>query len=170
MEKVDVYNNKREKLDIIKERENMLKGEYRISVHVWIMDDEKIWLQQRATDKKIFPNMWEQSGGGVLSGETSKVATIRECKEELNIDIKDDELIYIGSYIRVNDIVDIWLVNKEFNREKIKLQKEEVSKIKLVTFDELDSMISNGEVVPTINPSYALLKNYCNVYKRGKII
>ncbi len=167
---VDIYNNKREKLNITRERKMIKNGEYRLSVHVWIMKDNKIWIQKRDSNKKIFPNLWEQSGGGVISGETSKDAAIRECKEELNINISDDELVYIGSYLRVNDIVDIWLVNKNLNNEEIVLEEGEVSNIKFVTFDEFDKMIENNEVVPTINPSYKLLKNYCNIYIKGAIL
>lgn len=31
---------------------------------------------------------------------------------------------------------------------------------KLVTFEEFEKMIMNGEVVPTINPSYNLMKEF----------
>lgn len=169
VELVDVYNNKREKLGIKRERNSIENGEYRLSVHVWIMDNDKIWIQKRDKNKKIFPNLWEQSGGGVIAGETSKDAVIRECKEELNIDVFDNELVYIGSYIRVNDIVDIWLVHKSLNEENIVLEQGEVANIKFVTFEKFDEMINNKEVVPTINPSYILLKNYCSTYEKGNI-
>ena len=170
MEYVDIYNDKREKMNIKTERGNLKNGEYSISVHVWVIDNEKLLIQKRASNKKIFPDMWEQSGGGVIAGETSIQAVKRECKEELNIDVDDGELTYIGSYLRVTDIVDIWLLNKKIDNKKIKLQKEEVSDIKFVTFDEFDNMINDSKVVPTINPSYTLLKNYYNVYKRGSLI
>lgn len=165
MELVDVYNNKRDKLNLVRERKNIGKGEYRLSVHVWIMNDNKIGIQKRDSNKEIFPNLWEQSGGEVIAGETSKDAVIRECKEELNINILDSELIYIGSYLRIDDIVDIWLLNKNLDKENIILEKGEVSDIKFVTFDEFDKMIEDNKVVPTINPSYMLLRNYCETYK-----
>ncbi|EKC47070.1 NUDIX-family protein [human gut metagenome] len=68
--------------------------------------------------KKIFPGLWEQSGGGVISGETSLEAVKRETKEELGLDIQDEEITYIGSYTRVKDIVDIWLVQRIFSKDK----------------------------------------------------
>lgn len=170
MEKVDVYSNKREKTGKITERDNIEHGEYRLSVHVWFESKERILIQKRTQNKKIFPNLWEQTGGGALAGETSIDAVKRESKEELNIDVLDNELNYIGSYIRVNDFVDVWLVDKNIDIEKLSLQKEEVGDIKLVTFDEFDKMIENNEVVPTINPSYMLLKNYFNTYRKGKIL
>lgn len=170
MEKVDIYNKRRESMNYFKERGKMEEGEYSISVHVWILNGENIWIQKRSADKKIFPNLWEQSGGGVISGETSLNAVKRETQEELGIPLRDDEITYIGSYTRVKDIVDIWMVQNKISHKNIKMQREEVSTIKSVTFEEFDKMIEKGEVVPTINPSYDLLKNYCKVYMRGNLI
>ena len=69
--KVDVYNIRRENMNNFKERGKLEEGEYSISVHVWILDGKNIRIQKRSANKKIFPNLWEQSGGGVISGETS---------------------------------------------------------------------------------------------------
>lgn len=170
MEKVDLYNNKREPLNKTCERGNMLEGEYSLSVHVWILESEKLWLQKRSKDKKIFPNMWEQSGGGVLSGETSLEAVKRETKEELGVELLDKEIKYVGSYIRVKDIVDVWLVEKDISKEKIELQIEEVESVNLLSFEEIEDKINKKEMVPTLEPSYIMLKNYCNLYKKGKIV
>ena len=166
----DIFNKRREKLENIRERGKLEKNEYSISVHVWLLEDDKLWIQQRSNEKKMFPGLWEQSGGGVISGETSLEAVKRETKEELGLDIQDEEITYIGSYTRVKDIVDIWLVQRIFSKDKIILQDEEVANIKNVTFEEFDKMIENKEVVPTINPSYNLLKNYYDVYMKGEML
>ena len=170
MELVDVFNKRREKLEYTRERGKLDKNEYSISVHVWLLEGDKLWIQQRSYRKKIFPELWEQSGGGVIQGETSLEAVKRETIEELGLEIQDDEITYIGSYTRVKDIVDIWLIQRPFSKDKIILQEEEVENIKKVTFEEFDKMIENGEVVPTINLSYNLLKNYFNRYMKKKII
>lgn len=170
MENVDIFNKRREKLEKIRERGKLDNNEYSISVHVWLLEEDKLWIQQRSNEKKLFPKLWEQSGGGVLTGETSLRAAKRETKEELGLDIQDEEITYIGSYTRVKDIVDIWLVQRAISKDKIILQDEEVANIKNVTFEEFDKMIENKEVVPTINPSYNLLKNYYNTYMKGKMV
>lgn len=165
MEKVNVYNRNRELTDIIKERNKLEKGEYRISAHIWIINKEnKMLIQQRVAKAKKFPNMWSQTGGGVLVNENSKETVKRECKEELDLKIDEDEIYYIGSYIRKKDIVDVWLVKKEVDINNLKLEPNEVADVKLVTFEEFDYMIENGLVVPSINPSYLLVKNYYNNY------
>lgn len=170
MEKVDVYNKRRENMNILKERGTLEEGEYSISVHVWILEKDNILIQKRSDNRKMFPSLWEQSGGGVINGETSLNAVKREVREELGIRLNDDEIIYIGSYTRVKDIVDIWAVQKNILQDDIKLQKGEVSEIKKVTFKQFEEMLMSGEVVPTINPSYEILKRYYEVYMKGKLI
>ena len=170
MELVDVYNNKREQLNKTCKRGNMLEGEYSLSVHVWILEGEKLWMQKRSKEKRMFPSMWEQSGGGVINGETSLEAVKRETKEELGVELLDKEIKYVGSYIRVKDIVDVWLVEKDISKEKIELQIEEVESIKLLTFEEIEEMINKKEMVPTLEPSYMMVRNYCDLYKKGKMI
>ena len=150
MENVDIFNKRREKLENIRERGKLEKNEYSISVHVWLLEDDKLWIQQRSNEKKIFPGLWEQSGGGVISGETSLEAVKRETKEQLGLDI--------------------FVLQRIFSKYKIILQDEEVANIKNVTFEEFDKMIENKEIVPTINPSYNLLKNYYDVYMKGKML
>lgn len=167
MEKVDIYDRNREKTYKVKERNKLEEGEYRISVHIWIVNSKnELLIQKRTMDSKKFPGMWSQTGGGVLAGENSKEAVKRESKEELNLEIKDDEIYYIGSYVRKKDIADVWLVKKQIEVNNLKLQEEEVAEIKLVTFEEFDEMIKNGIVVPSINPSYLLMKNYFNNYMK----
>lgn len=163
MEKVNVYNRNREITDKIKERNSLEKGEYRISVHIWIINSKsELLIQQRSETSKKFPSMWSQTGGGVLAGETSKEAVKREAKEELGINVEDEELYYISSYVRTRDIVDVWLVKKDI--DKLELQKEEVAEAKFISFEDFDNMIKDKKVVPTINPSYFLMKNYIDNY------
>lgn len=163
MEKVNVYNRNREITDKIKERNSLEKGEYRISVHIWIINSKgELLIQQRSKTSKKFPSMWSQTGGGVLAGETSKEAVKREAKEELEINVEDEELYYISSYVRTRNIADVWLVKKDI--DKLELQKEEVAEAKFVSFEDFDNMIKDKKVVPTINPSYFLMKNYIDNY------
>ncbi len=161
MEKVNIYNRNREITNKIKERNNLDEGEYRISAHIWIVDSKnRLLIQKRTANSKKFPNMWSQTAGGVIAGENSKEAVKRESKEELNLEVKDNEIYYIGSYVRKKDIVDVWLVKKEIEIGNLKLQEDEVADVKCVTFHEFEKMIKSGIVVPSINPSYMLIKNY----------
>ena len=165
MEKVDIYNKFREKTGNIKNRKELLNGEYRISTHIWIKDSKnRILIEKRSEKEDKFPGMWAQVGGGVKTGDTSKNTVFKECKEELDYDVKEENLFYVGTYIRTKDIVDVWMVNQDVNINELKFQKDEVSDVKLVSFEEFDEMIKNGKVVPSINPSYILVKNFNECY------
>lgn len=165
MEKVDIYNKFREKTEDVKGRKELINGEYRISTHIWIINFEnKILVEKRSEKEDKFPGMWAQVGGGVKAGDTSKITVFKECKEELNYDVEEKNLFYIGSYIRTKDIVDVWLVKQDIDIRMLTLQEDEVAEAKLVTFDEFDKMIDSEMVVPSINPSYTLVKNYIEKY------
>lgn len=51
----------------------------------------------------MWPNMWDiTSGGHVLAGEFGFQATIRECKEELGIELNKNDITFIGSTTSTN--------------------------------------------------------------------
>jgi len=55
----------------------------------------QIFIQDRRGFKK--PD-WGHFGGGIEANETPLEAVIRESKEELDIDVKPDELKYLGTF------------------------------------------------------------------------
>ena len=165
MEQVDILNRFREQTGVTKGRKELVKGEYRISTHIWVMDSNgRILVLKRSEQEDKFPGMWAQVGGGVVAGDTSKETVIKECLEELGLTVKEENMYYVASYIRTRDIVDVWLVRQNVNLEELVLQEEEVADARLVTLKEFDSMIDSGLVVPSINPSYYLMKNYVEQY------
>ena len=97
--------------------------------------------------------MWDVTvGGHVDSNEFGRQALIREVKEELGIDIKDDDIKYLIGSTSVNkkeNIIDkhyneCYLITKEIDIEKIDLQKEEVSEVKYFTKREILERINNN--------------------------
>ena len=83
-------------------------------------DKNEILIQQRSSNRKMFPNMWTNTGGACISGETSILTVIRELKEELNIDVNKEHLEFIASYKREKDYVDVWLLKENINTNDIK--------------------------------------------------
>ena len=107
MEMVDKFDNKRRPLNKTTERHEKIEGEYRQSVHTWIQNSKgEFLIQKRTPNKNFFPNMWSQTGGGVDTGETTFQAAVRECKEELGIDIDTSNMELIMSFKRKFDFVD----------------------------------------------------------------
>ena len=163
MELVDKLNNKRELLNKVTDRHDKINGEYRQSVHTWIMNSKgQFLIQKRSPNKNTFPNMWSQTGGGVDSGETTLQAALRECKEELGIDIDKKDIEFILSFKRKYDFVDVWLVRHDYDIEKLVLQKEEVSEVKWATLDEVKELMKQGQVAKSIEIYFDMFINLIN--------
>lgn len=72
---------------------------------VWVVlgalinKDDQLLLSQRLTGK-YFEGVWELPGGKIEPAETPEHALIRELKEELSIDVKEDDIepLTFGSY------------------------------------------------------------------------
>lgn len=152
MEAIDKLNNKKETINKIGDRSDKILGEYNQVVHVWIINDKNEFLiQKRSLNKKVFPGMWSQTGGGVDAGETSLQGALRETKEELGIEIPKDNIEFMLSFKRKFNYLDTWLVRMNIDLADITIQKEEVSEVKWVNKETLIKMHDNGELAPSID-------------------
>ena len=158
MELVDIYNNKHELTGLKKERKELQNGEYRLSCFVWIINDKnELLIQQRLASAKKCPNMWETCSGGAVSGDTAKTGILREIEEELGIKVKEENLTYIGSVIRLMDYVEVFVLKENIDVKDVKIQEDEVQDVKWVSIPEFENMIDSGIVSDT---SYFLFKEY----------
>lgn len=88
MEIIDLYDNKKRKLNkaMIREDGEPNDGEYKLSVHTWVMNNKgEFLLQKRSENLKRNPGKWAFTGGAVDTGESSLDGAIREVQEELRI-------------------------------------------------------------------------------------
>ena len=122
------------------------RGEYHLVVHIWTVDGKgKILIQRRSDSKPLMHGEWAATGGAAIAGEVSRFAACRELKEELGIDKRRDELLYVTRMIRRNSLLDIYLTFTDCNPEELTLQQDEVAEVKWVSADELAEMVKNGE-------------------------
>lgn len=158
MELVDVLDKQKIFTGKIVDKHNVPQDFYRLSVHVWIINDRnELLLQQRLSTAHKFPNMWSNTGGAVQAGETSIEGVIRELNEELGIEVTKEELEFIASYKRLRDFADVWLLNKNININDITVAEDEVQNIKWVTIEEFEKMLLDKKAVRS---SYDYLKLY----------
>lgn len=152
MEKWDIFDENMNKTGkIIKYNELLQEGEYHLSIHVWIENiDKKYILQKRAKTMKRFPDMWSVVTGGVIAGEKAIEAAIRETKEELGIEISKKNMKKLGIVKRKYDFVEIWKATQEIDLNKIRMQKSEVSEVKLSSKIEIKEMIKQGIVAESV--------------------
>ena len=165
MEKIDVIDKDGNKTGESIPRDKVHReGLWHKSVHVWIINNEKeLLLQKRSPEKDSHPNEWDISTAGhIPSGETPIGTAIREAKEELGIDVKENEFEKLFTlknqsvqreerFIN-NELVDVYLVRKNLELNKLELQPEEVSEVRLVHYKNLHRIITKE------TPGYVLHK------------
>ena len=142
------------------------KGLWHKAVVVFIVrnDNKRVLLQQRSATKKLWPNLWDITAGGhVLTGELGHQAVLRETNEELGIELKSDDLEFIGATTSENikgDIVnrhynEYYIAHKDIDIKNISLQEEEVQDIKW--FDK-------EEIIKRVNENYKDLTDKIGVW------
>ena len=162
MELFDVYDENRKALNYTKERgESLKENEYNIGIEAWIFSNNKLLLTKRSP-LKSHPNMWEVPGGCSQTNETSTDTLFREMKEEINLSLNNIEYKLLDTVLYKHQFVDIYYINTKIDINNIKLQKEEVSDIKLVTKEEMEEMITNNIIVPSVVERYNKIKDRIN--------
>jgi isopentenyldiphosphate isomerase len=151
MEIWDLYDK-----DRIKTGETMVRGSqfkentYHLVIHVCIFNLEgKMLIQQRQPFKDGWPNMWDITvGGSALSGDTSQLAAEREVYEEIGYKLSLDG---IRPSLTINfdkGFDDIYLIQKDIDISKLKLQYEEVQSVNWASKEEILSMIDEEIFIP----------------------
>ncbi len=131
-----------------------LKGYFHNTAHVWLYTKQgEILLAQRADSKSICPLLWDVSvAGHVDASETIEHAATREVKEEIGLDLIENNLHKIGvsecfqSY--PNGIVDnefhhTFISELNVEIKDLSLDKNEVEDVKLVNLHEFQNLIDN---------------------------
>ena len=123
------------------------------AVAVFIVNSKnQVLLRKRSKTQKMWPDMWDLSSEGhVDSGEFGFQAIEREVKEKLGIEVKG-EITFIGATFSTNikkDIInkhvnEYYIINKDIDETKLKLQEQEVSEVKWIEKDEIIKRIKNN--------------------------
>lgn len=124
----------------------LMRGEYHLVVHIWVVgSDGRVLIQRRSDDKPLMPGEWAATGGAAVSGEDSRTAAKRELFEELGLDIEPENFILIKRIMRKNSFLDVYLVYCDVDIKDLRLQKEEVACAAWVHRNKLMSMVRKGE-------------------------
>ena len=151
----DILDENGNKTGKIKLRSEVYRdGDWHKGVHIWIINDKgEILLQRRCATKDSNPNMLDISSAGHLTaGDESLSGAIRELKEELNLDVKPEELQFIKTLKRNskytstfinNEFDDLYILRTTKSIDDMKYQEEEISEIFFVPYKEFKSMVEN---------------------------
>lgn len=90
------------------------------AVAVAIIKNNKVLIAQRPDNKK-FPLLWEFPGGKLEKNETLSQCAIRELKEELDIDIKLNNLLDCNKLLEESNSIKMYLFTATTENKKPKL-------------------------------------------------
>lgn len=135
--------------------EQVPKGYYYLIVAVIIENSNGEFLIQKRVERK--GGKWALTAGHPKSGESSFEGICSETMEEIGIDIRNDDLKLVDTWINNDQIFDIYYLKKDINMEDIVIQEEEVDGVKYVPLEEIYDMNSRGE----FHPNHFILFNKC---------
>lgn len=149
----DIYDKDKKLTGRQMERNNwtLKDDEYHLTVlGVIERRDGKYLITQRAADKAWAAGWWEVSGGGVMAGETSEQAVMREVLEETGLDVSKAEGGYAFTYHRENPgkgdnyFVDVYKFILDFDEKDVVLQTREAPAFKIASLDEIKELADAG--------------------------
>lgn len=114
---------------------------------IFIENSKGEFLIQKTSPSR--ESVYATTGGHVSYGSTFEETIINEVKEELGIDITNDNIIEMNTYIRERVIQKVFYLKKDINISEITIQEDEVEFIEWLTKEEINEIIKNKEFRPS---------------------
>ena len=148
MELNDIYNEQRELTGRVHRRGTAWQpGEYGVVVCVWVYDGKGHLLLTRRAKGKSFAGTWENSGGAVQAGESSREAIARELFEETGIkadpEDKDRNMFY-----------DHYCLKRRVRLKDVVLLPGETDDVMWASFGKVHWMIRTGKICKIIGHQF----------------
>lgn len=153
MEKIDLYNSDKQKLDkvFIREKDKLLENEYYLLEQAWIINNKNEVLLTQRNFNKSYGGMWEAITGHVKFGETDLEGIQREISEEIGLNIEKNELRFFKSFICNQAIIDVWIIKKDVNLKDLSLKNDEVINAKFVSILEFKTMLNTNKIISNLS-------------------
>ena len=112
-------------------------------VLIFIENSKGEFLIQKTSPSR--ENVYATTGGHVSYGSTFEETVINEVKEELGIDITNDNIILMNTYIRERVIQKVFYLKKNISINDITIQEDEVENIEWLSKEKINELIENNE-------------------------
>ena len=119
-------------------------GYFPMVVMIALQNNKGEFLMQKRVETK--GGDWGVTGGHPKSGETCEQGIITEVKEELGIDISNDEFVEFDSGCDGKDCYKMYYLKKDIDLKDITIQKEELTEVKWFSIEELQKMVESKEL------------------------
>lgn len=151
MEWNDIYDENRQLTGKVHQRGTPWgPGEFGLVVCVWVYDGNGHILLTRRAKGKSFAGTWENSGGAVKAGETSRQAIARELYEETGIRAEEDEFELVDSDRDRHNFYDFYCLKRQVPLKDIVLLPGETDGVQWVSFGKIHWMIRTGKICKII--------------------
>ena len=146
MELLDVYDSQGNKTGRVVERGNkneIFNNDEHIAVAIiYIENDKGEFLIQKTSKEK--GEHYSSTGGHISYGEDAYSTIGREVKEELGIDVSNDNIINLGHICVDFPVRFMFYLKKNINLNDITLQKDEVKSVSYMSVDKIRDILDKG--------------------------
>ena len=143
---LDVYDSLGNKTGRIvareKKDETFSKDEHIAVAIIYIENDRNEFLIQKTSKEK--GGHYSSTGGHIKHGEDAFTTIVREVKEELGIDVSNDNIISLGHICVDFPVRFMFYLKKNINLNDITLQKDEVESVSYMDVDTIKDILDKG--------------------------
>ena len=155
MEWNDIYDEHRNLTGRLHQRGTPWQpGAYGAVVCVWVYDGRGHLLLTRRAKGKSFAGTWENSGGAVQAGETSRQAIARELFEETGIRAEEEEFELLDTDRDRNIFYDHYCLKRQISLKEIVLAEGETDSVMWASFGKVRWMIRTGKICKIIGNQF----------------
>ena len=142
MEYLNLYDREGKLLNkkgIRGEKHNDLVG----IVIIFIENSKGEFLIQKTSASR--GDIFATTGGHVSYGATFEETVISEVKEELGLDIKNEKVIEVYTYIKEHYVQKVYYLKKDIDIKDLTIQEDEVAYVKWLSKENINKLIQNNE-------------------------
>lgn len=149
--------------EIVERKEAHRCGIAHRTAHVWIVrrvnGRVQILLQKRCQNKDSFPGCYDiSSAGHIPAGMEFRASAIRELKEELNVEISEDQLIecgdrflqfdteFYGEEFHDRQFSRVFLLWLDWEEQDFTVQKEEIESVRWMDFEQCKKAVRENTI------------------------
>lgn len=157
MEYLNLYDNNGNLL-----KEKGIRGKDNVGlvgiVIIFIENSKGEFLIQRTSVSK--GNTFATTGGHVSYGSTFLDTVINEVNEELGINISNEKVVEINTYIEEDYIQKIYYLRKDIDIYDVTIQESEVQYVEWINRKQIEELICNNEFRESNIKGYRDVINY----------
>ena len=146
MEYLQVFDENKKKLEekVSRDEKYNLPSDRRFMIVLIFIENSKGEFLLQKTSKSR-QSCIATTGGHVTYGDSALETVVKECKEELGIDVSANKITYIDTVLFKNCFLETFYTKMELDPSNLTLQTEEVESVKWYTKDEISEFIKQNE-------------------------